>query len=208
MEEKDFVDTRDQAKKKETELKVQEFTSLLRDEQTYFGQVVLGIRVLFLSCDEQIRSMASTKLNNGGNYTVFTIEDIKEMFPNMPEFEIEKRSLEYADVIVVIEAENAQKSERCPGLVSECTYIMLHKHLQDKTIFIVPDTLTYHNITRLDAMHYIYFPAIYFCNYSKQDYLAQLAADLARKEVHRLAHALNNAGSDSSLKNLYRKNNK
>ncbi len=179
-------------RKEDTEFKVKEFVQQLEEERGRFQQIVLGIKILFLSCEEDIRKNAKNEM--GEEYTPFIIEDIKEMpsFKDLPEFEIEKRALNYVDIIIVVESEEIEKNHKCPGLTQECTYIMLHKDLQDKTIYIVPDTLTYEKITNLTGLHYIYFPNIYRCSYNDKNALIKLAVLLAKKEAHRLSFAVLN----------------
>ena len=58
------------------------------------------------------------ELKNGDKYTAFVVEDKKSDFLNLPEFEVEKRVMEFADIIIIIDSIDTAESRRCPGLSS------------------------------------------------------------------------------------------
>jgi len=144
----------------------------------------------------------------GDTHTAFVVEDKKSDFPNLPEFEIEKRVMEFADIIIIIDSIDTAENRRCPGLSSECTYIMMNKHLQDKTIYFAPKTLTESDITRVNGLHYLYFPTIYLVDYINTQTLLVSVTSFAKKEAHRLAHMISNHVDNATLKDLYGVGNK
>ncbi|MBI4065547.1 hypothetical protein HY409_04250 [Candidatus Gottesmanbacteria bacterium] len=169
--------------------KVEEFVGGLKSKQDLLRQLRLGPSVLFLSCDKEIRENAKRLMENDG-YTAFVVDDIKTMFEDLPEFEIEKHAIVLADIIVAVEppfdyASESNGIERCPGLVQECTLIMANKDFQEKTIYIVPDTLPFSAIVNIKGLHYVYFPMIYRIEYRDNDHIVKCCTDLAKKEIQR-----------------------
>ena len=203
--EEGFVDIRDTKKKEETESKVKDFEHVLKNDIRYFNQTVLGVQILILSCEKELRIKIRDTLRNEG-YSAFVIDDKKEDFSNLPEFELEKRAMDFVNVIIVVDSKNVKEALRCPGLVSECTYIMMNKRLQDKTILIVPNNLSHKDITKTNDKHYLYFPAIYFVDYENITELIDVVCSFAKKEVHRMSYAISNSDPNRDLKDLYGEN--
>ncbi len=173
-------------KRQEVESRVKKFISKLEEKHELIEQYKKGIDVLFLSCNEKLRTDAEKLMKEKG-YNAITVEDFKPMFKFLPEFEIEKEAIKMAKIVVAV-GEDCKKDgvvERCPGFVQECTIIMNTKKYQIKTILIVDEKVEYDKLTNVERLHYLYFPKIYRCPYVDTDSLKELCVKIAIKEVHR-----------------------
>jgi len=193
--------------REQTENAVEELRNKLKDDDQFFKGVLSGVRILVLSCDRPLRLALKERLAKEG-YTALVIDEMKKMFPNIPEFEVENKAIGWAEIIIAIEDRDVNKLRRCPGFVQECTIIMGEPNYQPKTIYICPTTVPKEELISVTDKHYLYFPRIHQMDYKKKktEKVEELFL-ITKKEAHRIARGIvRKATSGKGKENLIKGN--
>ncbi|MFA6989814.1 MAG: hypothetical protein WC197_07075 [Candidatus Gastranaerophilaceae bacterium] len=141
--------------------------------EVHVGQQKICVLGNYAECKTEMNAIAKGLCD--ANYPATNLDKLPNK-TTIPDLELEKRAMEKVELILIIDSDKG-------GVVSESTLLMENKHLMQKSVLFVPDTIPTDDLYSVKN-HYVYYPTKVLYNRGN---LVDLAISVAKQVSHRLA---------------------